>query len=1029
MPEAPRAFAWDRLAEHFDAARALRGDAREAYVRSSCSDDPVLASELRSLLHAADSVSDDWRPLRDVELAPMLEAATTAWDADQARRSAGEASALTGTRVRHYEVLEPLGSGGVGVVHLGRDTRLDREVALKFLSADRWVDPASRARFEREARAVSSLDDPHICALHAIEETEDGALCLVMAYCAGGTLRDRLRAAPLAVGEAVRIATDLAAGLASAHRRRIVHGDLKPANVGFSHDGVTRILDFGLAVRLGEDGLASRDGRIGFAGTLPYAAPELLRGGLPDVRTDLWALGVVLHEMLAGYRPFAGETESALRLAILDDAPRPIVRADGAPVAPALHELVHALLAKDPAQRPSSAAEVLDRLGARSVADGAASPVIAASHASSHAPSSALTPRTRRGMMLIGALGVAVIALLLRLAGGEAGGDRPTADGAPLAPPTLAVLPFAVRGAASLEYLREGMVDLLTPAFDATGLVRGIDPNTVIGAAAPTTSGVLDSVTARTLARTVGAARYVVGSVVQAGDRITLRATLYGADGRESARSQVEVDSLEGILRGAESLVRHLASAELRAPGDTVGAIAAATTMSTPALRAFLDGERALRDARPAAAVEHFRAAVRADSLFALAWYRLARAARWNEVDSLSRTAADRAYALVATLPLRLQQVVRSYHALRFGSPIEAERGFRQIVADYPSDVEAWMLLGETLFQNYPLQGRTAQEATDAFQRVMALDPRNREITVYLMELAAREDRRGQLDTLFSMYFSPNSAGEQPGIRETFLALHARRVRGVEQAITDPFSAHTALRRVGSRADDLLAARRFAERLTGPTVEPALRVDGWLALASIAAASARVDEAERAWREAAALDAPTAELHRALTISAPAGPFAADSVRALRTRLERASSAGSASDLSRAEWTQLRHYLTGLLSARLDDTSGVQQARDRLRPAGGDDRLARPLREALDAHLRARRADWSGALAALEASDVPLPAVLRRRVPALAQYSEHRLRAEVLRALGRADEAARWETALRHEPSLWALPYLAPGAD
>lgn len=1035
MPDLPPSLLWDQLAEHFESARRLQGDARAAFVRTVCGHDPSLEAELQSLLAVADAVSDDWRPLNAAELEPILIAATGEDDADRRPAPAPGAPTLTGSRIRHYQVLEPLGAGGMGVVHLGRDTRLGRDVALKFLGADRWVDPASRARFEREARAVSSLDAPHICALHAIEETEDGALCLVMAYCAGGTLRDRLRAGPVDLAAAVRITIDLAEGLASAHERRIVHGDLKPANVGFTHDGVTKILDFGLAVRLGDDLQPSRDGQRGFAGTLPYAAPELLRGGMPSVQTDLWALGVVCYELLAGHRPFVHRTEGGLIMAILDDTPPPIERlADtlSAEAAPSLQALIASLLAKDPAERPSRAADVASafRTWWQTYGDGAPPRITAGLPARS-------TNHRRRWWIPAGIAGVTVAALLLRNQWPAASGTlsdvavSDTAAPPATAPalPTLAVLPFTVRGEPSLLYLREGMVDLLTPVFDATGLVRGVDPNAVIGAAPPSATDIRDASAARRLALAVGASRYVVGSLVQAGERLTLRATVYRADGQEAARAQVEVDSLEGILRGAESLVRQLASAELRSPGDTVAAIAASTTASTLALRAFLDGERALRDARPAEAVVHFSTAVASDSLFALAWYRLARAARWSEVDSLSRHAAARAHALAGTLPLRLQQVVRSYHALRFGSPATAERGFRQIVADYPSDVEAWMLLGETLFENYPLEGRSPSEAVDAFQRVMALDPRNREITVYLMELAARAERHAQLDTLFSLYFSPNSAGEQPGIRETFLALHARRVREVDYRISDPLSAHTALRRIGSHSADRVAARAFAEVLTRPTVSPALRLDGWLALASLAVASARSGEAARAWREAAAIDAPLALLHEAMTTSAPGSPFSPDAVRALHRRLATAPVAPAGGPLTRPEWDTVRRYLLGLLSLRLRDTAGLQQARDEIGVARADDRLARPLREALDAQLRFRRGDLAGALMALQASDVGLPAAIRRRVPSLAQFSERQLHADVLTALGRQEEASRWVTSLRHEPGVWGLPFLAPGFD
>jgi tetratricopeptide (TPR) repeat protein len=483
------------------------------------------------------------------------------------------------------------------------------------------------------------------------------------------------------------------------------------------------------------------------------------------------------------------------------------------------------------------------------------------------------------------------------------------------------------------------------------------------------------------------------------------------------------VDDRAQMFAGIESLVRTLSAAELRAPGDTIAALAAATTSSTRALRAYLDGERELRDARPAAAVAHFTMAVEADSSFALAWYRLARAARWSDVDSLNARATERANALSASLPLRMQQVVRAYHALRFGAPVVAERQFRQIVADYPTDVEAWMLLGETLFENNPLVGRSSSEAGPAFQRVMALDPRNREVTVYLMELAARAEQRGLLDTLFSMYFRPNSAGEQPGIRETYLALHARRVRGEFRAIADPVSAHIALRRAGSRPSDLDAARRYAVVLTDPTVSAPLRVDGLLALASLDVASGNLASAERHWRDAAVVDPSSSLLHRATSMAAPRIAVPEDSLRAVRTQLMTAAGWPDERVLSRTEYRTVRLYLAGLLSLRLRDTLTLAEAQRALTQAPSSDRLATPLGFALAGHRAKAQGDLSVALAAFERSDVALPVRTRSRVPALAQHADRLARADLLQQLQRPDDASKWYAALRDGPAVWGAPY------
>ncbi len=1011
------AAAWERLSTLFESAMALSPDKRQTFLDSVSEEDAPLRTELAALLAAADDAPVFLRALASDVIAPTFDvAAATPDDRPFTEISLASPRLLTGSRIRHYDVLTPVGAGGMGVVHRGRDTRLGRDVALKFLSPDNFSDPSARHRLVREAQAASALDHPNVCAMHAIEETDDGGLCLVMSYCAGGTLRDRLRAGPMTVLEAVKIATQLASGLASAHQRHIVHRDLKPANVGFADGDVAKILDFGVSVRIGVDDTVSAHGTSTFAGTLSYAAPELLRGGAPDVRTDLWALGVVLYEMLAGQRPFAGATEASLLYAILDHEPAPIVRSDGESIPDALSALVNELLSKAPTRRPESADVVLLRLRSLDTA-----------YATVPAPRSTsltLTWRRHRTRWAVGG-GVIVIAALAVFVLRRSPTAEPIASVTravqPL--PTLAVLPFSVRGGADAEYLRDGMVDLLTPAFDATGLVRGIDPNAVLGAARQLVTTILDSASARAVAERVDADRYVVGSVVRTGSTLTVRATLYRAGGDEAARAQVVVPNADGLSMGVESLVRQLATAELRAPGDTVSALAASTTTSTRALRAYLDGERELRDARPAAAVVHFAEAVKADSQFALAWYRLARAARWSDVDSLNAIATRRAFALVSSLPLRLQQVVRGYNALRFGSPIDAERQFRAIVSDYPTDVDAWMLLGETLFDNNQYAGRLTSEATPAFERVMQLDPRNREVTVYLMELASRADQRGLLDTLFMMYFSPNSAGEQPGIRDTYLALHARRVRGAERNIDDPASAQLALRRAGSDARDLRAARRFATVLVAPANSVAMRVDGQLALASLDVAAAQIASAERHWRAAAALDANATLLHRAMTLTAPMVSVAPDTLRALRQALSVAPTV-AVDGLSRDEQVALRAYLGGLLSLRLDDTASLARAEQQIARTGTGNRVSPPLGEALRGHLARARGDLAAAALAFENSVLALPAPVRARVPALQQYADRFAHAEALRALGRNDEANRWYASLRDGPSLWGAPYL-----
>ncbi len=262
-------------------------------------------------------------------------------------RSDGDTASLAGRRIGHYRVLEHVSGGGMGVVYQAEDLRLSRIVALKFLPPELTRDPEAKARFLQEARAASVLDHPNICTIHEVGETEGGRLYLAMPYYDGETLRKKIERGPLPIEETTDIAQQIARGLAKAHRGGIVHRDIKPANLMVTGDGVVKILDFGLAKLVGAAAITRTGSSVG---TPAYMSPEQARGEEVDHRTDLWSLGVVLYEMLAGRRPFRGEHEQAVLYSLLNEQPKPLsqLRPD---VPPELERIVEGLLAKDPAKR------------------------------------------------------------------------------------------------------------------------------------------------------------------------------------------------------------------------------------------------------------------------------------------------------------------------------------------------------------------------------------------------------------------------------------------------------------------------------------------------------------------------------------------------------------------------------------------------------------------------------------------------------------------------------------------------------
>jgi eukaryotic-like serine/threonine-protein kinase len=254
---------------------------------------------------------------------------------------------MIGQTISHYRILEKLGEGGMGVVYKAEDTRLHRTVALKFLPPALTSDPEARERFVQEAQAASSLDHQNICTVYDIGSTDDGRTFLVMACYDGEMLQDKIARGPLELEEAVDIALQIAGGLAKAHERGIVHRDIKPSNVILTTDGVAKILDFGLA-KLGDRSTLTKAGTT--LGTLSYMSPEQLRGQQVDRRSDIWALGVVLYEMLTGRRPFQGEYDAATLFAILQVEPEPIrdLRLD---VPEGVSEVISRALVKDAAAR------------------------------------------------------------------------------------------------------------------------------------------------------------------------------------------------------------------------------------------------------------------------------------------------------------------------------------------------------------------------------------------------------------------------------------------------------------------------------------------------------------------------------------------------------------------------------------------------------------------------------------------------------------------------------------------------------
>jgi serine/threonine-protein kinase len=312
-----------------------------------------------------------------------------------------------GAVISHYKIIEKVGEGAMGQVYLAEDINLRRLVALKFLPHDLTRNEEAKQRFLQEARSASTLDHPHICNIHEIEETHDGRIFICMAYYEGETLKDKIAARPLDVEAALEIAIQICDGLSRAHEAGIVHRDIKPGNIMITDRGRAKILDFGLA-KLAGDAQLTRTGMT--VGTALYMSPEQAQGRKVDQRSDVWSTGVVLYEMLTGSRPFRGANSTAVIYSILHDKPAPITKIKR-DLPQELENIVERCLRKDASERYQTAAELRD--GLKRARDQIAS----GSYISVPVPAFARARLARRAALAVGLAAVAVLFILLTPAG------------------------------------------------------------------------------------------------------------------------------------------------------------------------------------------------------------------------------------------------------------------------------------------------------------------------------------------------------------------------------------------------------------------------------------------------------------------------------------------------------------------------------------------------------------------------------------------------------------------------------------
>ncbi len=634
------------------------------------------------------------------------------------------------------------------------------------------------------------------------------------------------------------------------------------------------------------------------------------------------------------------------------------------------------------------------------------------------------------GVLAFGLWGVVATGWLLL--GREGGGERDSMA-LPVEDTRVAVFPFSFRGSDELSYLGEGMADLLATALDGAGKLRAVDNRAIL--AATTQAGAPDADHAREIARRLGAGSFVLGDAVEVGGRLQVSAVFYSpASGLKGRRASVEGVADDELFEIVNDLAVGLLVGESGHPGERLTQVAAVTTDSLRALKAYLEGEADFRVGRFFEAKDAFQRAAAVDSTFALAWYRLSVAAGWTSgTIRLRQDAAEKAVRYASRLSARERRLLEAFLAWERGG-LDAERLYRAIVGEYPSDVEAREQLGEVLFHYGPQRGRSLVDSRGTWQRLLFLEPANVSAYYHLARIAALEGRHAELDSLVSrvVELTPESTRnvELRALR-AFAVGDSIAQEEIKAQLADNWNTN-ALRSVARYTTDLAGAMSLARMELKLAPSPEIRAESHRTLAALELARGRWRAALEELTVAESLDAALGLEYRILFSLSPI-------LERSRTELEELYAQLAAWDAADVPLNtdlishnrihpQLKDYLAGVLSVRLGETSRAEEYATTLERMPGPAATG-SLHADLARSVRAQAA-WSGgrlqeALSLLEQMQRVWNESLFRRSPFFSQALERYLQAELLQELGRDEEAlALYNSA--SQPGLHDLVYRAP---
>ena len=763
-----------------------------------------------------------------------------------------------------YVLERELGRGGMATVYLGRDLKHMRQVAVKVLRPE-LAAVVGPDRFLREIAFASRLTHPHILPLHDSGDA-GGLLYYVMPFVEGESLRERLRReGPLPIEEALRIAGEVAEALDFAHAQGVVHRDIKPGNI-LLEDGHAVVADFGIAKAITSAG-GEETTSVGLAiGTPGYMSPEqILAKGPIDGRADLYSLGCVVYEMLGGQPPFVGATAQAVAARHLYEDP-PSLCTIVPSVSEDIDRAVRTALDKLPERRFATARELVEALGGRRLP-----------------PTGA-----RLGIGARRALAAVVIsAAVVAIAAGVA--MRPS-------PPSLdsgrvVVYPVvAAVSARSAPVAPEDVTLALLASLNSTAAISGVDGGRLRGGD-PRSDGANDAERAR-LARAQRAAFYVDARLLAA-DSLHLVLDLHDLRDRSVTQRVLGfTTSTKGWSIGVRAALELL---PILIPSGGRPDLHSLEGRTPQAMAAYFSGERAYRSAAFADALEHFRAAVGADSTFALAALRGAAVASWSERPQEALEMARLAVSHESALPPRLIHLAHGLEYFMVGRADSAVGRFRRALALDPENIEAWMGLAETFHHLLPGQPQLDSLAENAYLQVRRLDPQFAPATFHLIEYSVRRGGVAESGRLLEEFAArrPDSA-ELGSIRLMLDCVRGATIGAQWRSAVLQSPAHTLaagqlLAVAGLRQPDCAEAAFRAMLAFDTTTGPQLtrnRFGALVGLQSVLVARGR-DGAAKALLESDTLFNPVYRGYLYMMNAMAGGDFAAEANRFASAQLER----------------------------------------------------------------------------------------------------------------------------------------------